>query len=127
MIKGLLIVLAIWFLFLSVIFCAVTWREHNKEDGITECGETVRIFMHNPGEYSAMINKEGQILVVNLGYARVMTDAEKDKAPWYQIVKSRDGNFKRATIHIHSPEEVEGGGWQKGGKYKKQGSTTVIE
>lgn len=93
----------------------------------------VRVFTHNPGQYSVLTLTEDNILkTVELNDVELVMDAPKDK-PIYAIVTYFDKGTRKeyhtkTALHVHSAEDVNGGGWTKRvGKHTYSGQTNVIE
>lgn len=104
--------------------CDCTPKDQGPEKPVKR-EEIVRLFVHTPGYYTGLkFNHDTKELEsVKFGYNnhKLFCDVPKDKPMYYE-------DFKQSwetRIHIHSINEVDGGGWDagKGGA----GKETVIE
>jgi hypothetical protein len=122
----------------------VEGRERARIDGV------LRVFMHQPGDYSVMTFEKGEFKVYRLGEGVLgwsnWLQREKDKItdmphPWkfeQILLKSPDGKLSVVareypsirniviTTYINSVEDVNGAGWISGGKFHIEGTTTVV-
>jgi hypothetical protein len=117
-------------LFIGIcLFCLSSCDNGPKQEKIEN---VVRIFMHEPGHYSLMIQLSGSISAtmrtVNLSGCepKFIMDAPKDGEMWVYIEYPRLENDNRgiADFHIHSENDIDGGGWNHG-KFGS-GQTQVI-
>lgn len=88
----------------------------------------VRIFMHQPGDYSLMIKNPGSAEIEtrrcpNVS-VKIIQDLEPQQSIW-ALVQKRIGTTSSMELHIHKPEDINGAGWDNGKQGK--GTTTVIE
>jgi len=127
----------------------------NKDVSFVEIDNVVRIFMHEPDDFSVMTKDAttGIMIIRRVGeiideppYNRTgrdtyefVTDVPADKEMyvvvtiWFRWKTSRFSNERyrdgrdhfEATFHVHSEKDVEGGGWNHG-KYGR-GQTAVVE
>jgi hypothetical protein len=81
-----------------------------------------RVFMHEPGLYS-ILNIKFESVSFRTGYnwrlpnIEIIADVPKDKSMWYEgeyiDVKDSKSGWKWVKIHIHSPQDINGGAWNK--------------
>lgn len=99
----------------------------------------VRVFVHNPGEYSVLIEKDGKLIdrsfswhvIGSGGTVEIATDASQGE-PMYATItyyeKEGSDHHQDVVIHVHSPQDLEGGGWSRRvGKHTHTGKTNVLE
>ena len=115
----------------------------------------VRVFMHLPNDYSVMyetttyhklkverlwtLNPRKGDTIIEMWTKKHWTPTDgihvtqeliadvPDNKPMY-ILLVGDGTYVTATIHIHSPSEINGAGWVSGKpKNLTMGQTTVVE
>lgn len=101
-----------------------------------------RIFWHEGDKYSVLVkNDDNTYKTVRFpnyqcGSIRdgdgviIVADVPGDQKMWVSTVVQEEDNirpycFERLTIHIHSPHDIDGGGWDHG-KFGR-GQTSVIE
>ena len=138
-------IILVCFLITSLISCAT------KNDKVepTHVSGITRIFMHEPGNFTFLIEhndskKVGQLRVETYrDHTTIVEDLQENQSvsveyscglnseELYQC-KSIPSNFSnwnvgaiKLTIHIHSVKEIDGAGWNHG-KFGS-GSTTVIQ
>lgn len=93
----------------------------------------IRVFMHEPNKFSFMIQTQesSEIRMITLeGKAEFIADALETEKMWV-IARGRQVHYggyvsvNRLEIHIHSPKDINGAGWDHG-KFGS-GQTQVIE
>ncbi len=111
-------------------------KEPPVDDGFVK-ENFVRLFYHQKEEYSIIkINEDKSIVFVyfgmydvrNLGPSfKIICDVPIGKPMWYEGHRKPKffGGWKDLELHIHSPTDINGGGWDEG-KHGK-GQTNVIE
>lgn len=93
----------------------------------------VRVFMHEPGRYSFLIQLSNSSVVTMRTFllynceTKFIMDVPKNEKMWAYIKRESDPRVFRTFIdvHIHSVRDVEGAGWNHG-KFGK-GQTYVIQ
>lgn len=92
----------------------------------------VRIFMHNPNELSFMTS-DGHKLKQHLtkamdGEISYYTDVPEVENSWIVVRQFNKRRMTEIEVHLHSPKEIEGGKWYRGGyRSGSSGFTKVIE
>jgi hypothetical protein len=123
------------FLLVAVISLAQPQKVGPDE---TRIENVTRVLMHEPGNYTLMVEKPGDAMItpVHLNFSMsqncvdLIKDAPADKAIWATERfdrLTRPGCPALLQIHLHSAQEIDGAGWKRGGKHKEQGQTEVIE
>lgn len=86
----------------------------NSRPAVTK-QEVVRVFMHHPGEYSALVRDGQTIKTDRLNYgsyweykAIIVLDVLEKEPMWYEL------RNKIYTIHLHSEKDVDGGAYKPG-------------
>jgi hypothetical protein len=101
--------------------------------------DVVRIFYHEEDKYTFMIQEEGSQEIISLTvYFRfyssnkrlhIITDVEPCQKMWVKYTSYYSRNLgevtKNAEIHIHSSQDISGGGWDHG-KFGS-GTTSVLQ
>ena len=93
--------------------------------------DIVRVFMHTETYYSALRDVGTPVLEkwrFSTGHAdliRIMTNAKPNESMWIYYKKNSHYTYQTVDIHIHTPSEIEGGGWNHG--KHGSGQTNVIE
>lgn len=93
----------------------------------------VRIFMHSPRQFSVLVESGSNELTLRTlpylwGEVKIFTDVPRGQKNWVILNgyhSTMNGNHLSLELHIHSPKDVEGGGWDHGKSGK--GMTQVIE
>ena len=84
----------------------------------------VRVFMHEPGDYSVLVNNNGELVSKTFACKiRLIRDVPYDEPMYYEGERNRDGYFLRVEIHVHSEKDINGAGWNHG----KFGSGQTVE
>ncbi|RDJ34948.1 MAG: hypothetical protein DWQ19_08935 [Crenarchaeota archaeon] len=98
-----------------------------------------RVFMHLPGQYSIMVNDEIIPLFGQHGTwwsyqtkSKIIKDVPENEPMYATIIWEQNtfsGNrvMDKVIIHIHSPDDLNGAGWDDGTKFHRQGTTKVLE
>ena len=126
---GLIILISV-ILVIGGIIGLASWSDHRDMQIVSEDKrEIVRVFMHLPGDYSVLVldGNELKSITFYAGHPRLVADVPNDKPMWYEAKMRRNGWTASAIIHIHAPKDVDGAGWQRGGKFRTSGTTTVVE
>jgi hypothetical protein len=91
-----------------------------KQDNI------LRVFMHEPNDYSIMYKQIDELKTIRIGRARVMADVPEGKPMWAKWLEADDSHHNKceAEIHIHSPKDIDGGAWNHG--KRGRGQTVVL-
>jgi len=92
-----------------------------------------RIYMHEPGRYSVMIKtgpKGEELEIIELRADRkihIIADVPSQDPCWvyFEREKTMKQSWEKIWIHVHSPQDIQGGGWNHG-KFGK-GQTVIIE
>jgi hypothetical protein len=96
------------------------------KDEQVEKANCVRVFMHQPGYYS-VLDENFKSIIFSGGPCpvfRIIADVPANMPMWYHGIKNgRD--WKSIEIHIHSPQDINGAGWN-GGKGRLE-NTTIVE
>lgn len=102
--------------------------------------DVARVFWHEGHRYSILVETgDNTYRTVSLphypcawgtGAVSVVSDVPTNEKMWVELRVERGSNFsadcfEKIAIHVHSPKEVEGGGWNHG-KFGT-GTTSVIE
>ena len=106
------------FLFL-VIGC------ETRPDG-SERLNVIRVFMHEPGDYSVMYQEGKEVKTLSLVCYRgvqVLADVPKGEPMYYEKTWKKHESA-RHVIHVHSPQDIKGGGWSNEDSH---GQTIPIE
>lgn len=110
------------------------WRSYAiaKEEVVEiRTDNIVKVFTHNAGSYSVLVDKDKKLESVFFGYCDLMADVAAGE-PCYAIttITTKKGweLNKRTTLHIHTPHQLEGGSWsQRRGKHTDSGQTNIVE
>lgn len=116
----------------ALYFCNAVDREvvgHSEK----RVDNVVRVFMHQPHEYTFMIEKDGtaELETHHFRYAkiRLVADVPAEDQMWALVreVEERGGYkfVEEIVIHIHSPKDINGAGWDRG--KSGSGQTHVVE
>lgn len=109
-------IIAILVLFM---FCGCNGKFIEKYDKL----EVEAVFMHRPGDYSFLVQKGNNRLEEFKIYAWnanpvLYKDVPNDEKCWvaYEIwdVPFRGNEVKKYEIHLHSPNDINGAGWNFG-------------
>lgn len=132
--KGCGMVIALVLLSLVVLIgsCVYSGVRHHGESQEETVRDIHRIMMHEPHSYSFLLD-DGQFhrYTIQRGSrsADILYDAPSDGYCWAEVHYSHyfgDGMMcDRIKLHIHSPQEINGGGWNHGKLGK--GQTVVVE
>ncbi len=120
--------------FTTLIISATLFNGCKEATSSQKYTPVVRVFMHNPGEYS-FLYQEGkelksysfQWLMNGNKYYKIFTDVENGSPMWAEIIKipPRIGNDEwYMNIHIHNSNEINGGNFRNG---KNNGQTIEVE
>ena len=102
-----------------------------KTDDTVVWKDVRRVFMHQSYEYSIMVPKDGsgELNTIKVyGPAKIFSNTPDGSPMWAQARMKKDGSFYSLEVHIHSAQEINGGGWEK--RQNKQivkGMTEVVE
>lgn len=152
---GILLMVVLGCFLLFICSGAVAWIYNESVTPITAFKEErvnniARVFMHNPGQYSILILQDDKslrlleltALVPDTTYQvrvyneiQIVMDAPKGEPAFADITyygkkysEKPTHTSTKTVLHIHSPDDVEGGGWfNKVGKHTYSGQTNVIE
>lgn len=130
-------------LFTSFIVGFLTFIYHQDKAPLIKVKEErinniVRVLVHDPGEYSALVQEDKTLKSVHLhklqkfkwGEVELVMDATPGE-PCFAVVqyfnKNDSPHVTKVTVHLHSVEDVTGGGWRHGGKHVTTGQTNVVE
>ena len=123
-------------LIIGGFFYGISYLASGVEEGQDKIENVVRVFMHEPGNYSFLVeDKKSEKLVLMSYYTYnqeevdLVTDVPANQKMWATVSweKRGDGSifFKEIVIHLHSANDVEGGAWNHG-KHGR-GTTHVLE
>lgn len=120
------ILIIILILSCCIFSCQVSYTDHK--------GSVIKVFMHEPGLYSVMQDDFSVVSFRDMrrNDSKLIADVQKGQPMWWEAKKAhqRGGNcgWSQVRIHIHGPEDINGGDWQQGaGGAKRQVGTKVIE
>lgn len=110
------------------------WHSYNVAKEITTEERTdniVKVFTHNAGSYSVLVDKDKKLESVSFGYCDLMADVAEGE-PCYAITTTTTKKGwvlkNQTTLHIHTPHQLEGGSWsQRRGKHTDSGQTNIVE
>ncbi len=122
-------------LFCGVLFagCWVAMQFQPPETRTPVKVNIERVFMHQAGQYSVLVQEDGKLHSRQLGWAEVYTDVEMGAPMYYDAIhlfqKDRQDHLEKVKIHIHSAADIGGAGWIKrvGKNGHIEGQTTVVE
>ena len=120
----------ILFIMMFIVSCSKNKESSPQTEKIQNI---VRIFMHEPLNYTVMIQKDSlnecKMITFEQPITKVHFIADVPDSSLSWVIVKQDNHrmlrYKELWFHIHNPEDIEGGGWNhgKGGK----GETIVIE
>lgn len=93
----------------------------SKTEERNEKQDIVAVWKHEANHYSVTV-KEGNTLMDKAFYGNfstiIITDVPKDKSMWYEAHFKESsfsgGGYDSLKIHIHSIDDINGGGWNHG-------------
>lgn len=118
---------------MALILALIALSGCEEQHNITYKFDCVRVFMHTPLEYSFYVQeglelKAHTFLCTSERPVRIYCDVKDGKPMWFQAT-SFHTSYWDLEIHLHAPQEVDGGQWRKhngeGNTYR--GATTPIE
>lgn len=134
--------LSLGFLLTGFVFlcgCYHTPWNPTKEPKEEKIDSIVRVLMHEPGNYTLVIQGDsGELSQRYLcGKTRMITDVPKDTYMWatYRPQYDTSGSYEMGflyvqavlVIHLHSAEDINGAGWHHdNGKFADTYGETVI-
>lgn len=122
--------------------CGVVVCEPRPEPEPVRVDHVVRVLMHDPNDYTLMVQDPGSTHVrqrrfyaateYNKSFCRgaglmeIYTDVLPEEDVW-AVYKHIEGSTQGCLteLHLHSPQEIQGGGWNHG-KFGS-GQTNVLE
>jgi hypothetical protein len=125
------------FLIMIFLFSIFGCSEEKRPKIKYKINNVVRVFMHRELEYSFFSQEPGNAKVTIRHYCflndvKIFADVPKDNPMWVEASGEMIGIHEiiyKINIHLHSVEEVNGGGWRiNRGKFgAEEGQTTVVE
>lgn len=118
-------------------FIAPVHSAEAQKEGSSRRVEIERLFMHRAGEFSVAIRTpQGEFTFEKINQmldVHVVPDVSQEKKMFVEYISfhesfwSRNGRYSRIVIHIHSVEDINGGGYRTGGKSSVSVQTTVVK
>jgi hypothetical protein len=131
--KSVLKLIALVFAFIMPMHTAVAQKE-----GSSKRMEIERLFMHQVGVFSVVImTPQGEFSfeeIKQIWGVHVVPDVPQEKKMYVEYISfhegswGMDGRYSKIVIHIHSVEDINGGGYEvRYGKSHQQVQTTVVK
>lgn len=112
-----------------ILFLFLSGCESKFDPIVTKYNNVVRVFVHDPGEYSILVEDKDTKELTSIRWSKwdtefhrykVYADVKRNDNIWVKTTKTWgfDKNTIEIEIHIHNSKEIEGGSWN----HNKEGS-----